>query len=69
MTWTVVDREKAIRKCEPTFLENGKQCLNCKHSRDSVYMARECVIWCCDVYYDEVCDKHESNNTKDKERE
>ena len=61
MTWTVEDREKAIKPCDFDKQGNDNQCQNCKHSKpteDNIYMGRDCSMWCVVVMYDEVCGKH-----------
>ena len=61
MSWTVEDREKAIKPCDFEKQGNVNQCLNCKHSRESQnYMCVDCTVWCVDVAYDEICYKHKS---------
>jgi hypothetical protein len=63
MNWTVEDRDNAIRSCEPTFKDDGKQCMNCKSGSDcGEYMALSCDTWCARVEYDEVCYKHEARS-------
>ena len=61
MSFTVEERDLAIRPCEPTFKDDGKQCVNCMSSSDcGEYMGLSCDAWCARVEYDEVCDKHRS---------